>query len=228
MTIYVVRHGRTEANASGLLLGRADPRLDDTGRQQAQLLAGALPAGARVVSSPLQRCVETARIIGATAAGPATGPGDQAQEPETDHRLVELDYGRYDLMPIREIPDEVWVRWRSDPDFRPPDGETLVELATRVGELLDQVAAGAADDDVVLVTHVTPIKAAMAWALGVGIQLAWRSYVAPASITRIGVGERGPSLLGFNIDGHLASLGPAARRQVPPGWRATRSATDQQ
>ena len=206
MTIYVVRHGRTEANASGLLLGRADPDLDDVGRHQANLLASAIPAraGTRVVSSPLRRCLATARAVVAEVAGGEAGTG---REPEVDRRLIELDYGEYDLRPLAEIPDHVWSQWRSDPGFRPPGGETLVELADRVGRLLDEVASEAVDGDVVLVTHVSPVKAATAWALGVGIELAWRSYVAPASITRIGITSRGPSLLSFNSDAHLAGPG---------------------
>jgi broad specificity phosphatase PhoE len=57
---------------------------------------------------------------------------------------------------------------------------------------------------VVVVTHVSPIKAAVAWALGVGDEVAWRMWVGPASITRIGVAGGVPSLRSFNEIGHLA------------------------
>lgn len=189
MTLYVVRHGRTEANASGLLLGRADPALDAVGRAQAARIAAALPADPRVVSSPLRRCVETAAAIVA--------------EPATDERLLELDYGDLDLRPLSDVPPETWARWRADPDFRPAGGETLTELARRVAAALDELALDAIDHDVVVITHVSPVKAALAWALGVGIEISWRSFVAQASITRIGVGERGPSLQSFNSEAHL-------------------------
>lgn len=199
MTLFVVRHGRTEANASGLLLGRADPSLDPVGQVQAAQIAEAIGSVDRVISSPLRRCVETAQAIVAT--------------PETDERLIELDYGELDLQPLRDIPAELWAQWRADPSFRPPGGETLVELGERVGQVLDEVAAtmavgggsesGAAAGDVVIVTHVSPVKAALAWALGVGVGVSWRSFVAQASITRIGVSERGPSLLAFNSEAHL-------------------------
>jgi probable phosphoglycerate mutase len=197
MTLYVVRHGRTEANANGLLLGRADLSLDAVGRRQAEQIAEAVGPVARVVTSPLARCVETARAITA--------------EPETDDRLVELDYGELDLRPLKEVPAELWARWRSEPDFRPPGGETLVELSERVSRALGEAAAfveraQASGDgtDVVLVTHVSPVKAALAWALGVGIEISWRSFVAQASITRIGLTDRGPSLLSFNSEAHLS------------------------
>jgi len=194
MTLFVVRHGRTEANASGLLLGRADPELDDTGLRQATEIAAVLPRGARVVSSPLRRCVETANAVADRGVG----------EVVTDDRLLELDYGEFDLRPLAEIPAETWARWRTDPGFRPPGGETLRELASRVGAALDAQVGDATDGDVVVVTHVSPIKAALAWALGVGVEISWRSFVAQASITQIAVTDRGPSLHTFNSVSHLS------------------------
>lgn len=189
MTLYVCRHGRTEANASGLLLGRADPDLDGLGRRQAAAMAAGLPRPELVLSSPLARCRQTAEAFGVPV--------------EVDERLVELDYGDYDLIPLRDIPAETWARWRADPTFRPPGGETLAELAERVGQALDGVQERARDTDVVVVSHVSPIKAALAWALGVSIAVSWRCFVAQASITEIGMSPNGPSLRLFNGVAHL-------------------------
>lgn len=189
--LHVVRHGRTAANASGLLLGRADPDLDDEGRGQADAIAAVIPSGARVISSPLARCRQTASAID--------------PHHEIDERLLELDYGDFDLQPLSSIPAEVWQSWRADIDFAPPNGESLASLQSRVGGLLDEVAAGAVDEDLVLVTHVSPIKAAMAWALGVDPSISWRSHVAQASMSRIAVSARGPSLHAFNDVSHLAA-----------------------
>jgi broad specificity phosphatase PhoE len=203
MTIWVVRHGRTEANAAGRLLGRADPELDPVGLRQARQVAGALPAGARVISSPLRRCAATAELI---------EPGA-----EHDDRLLELDYGQLDLTPLSEVPAGLWRRWRADPGFRPPGGESLDELALRVSALLDEIAPSAVGAQVVLVTHVSPIKAALAWALGAGIEVSWRSFVAPASITRVEITGSGPSLHAFNLTGHLDELPgrPGSDREDP-------------
>ncbi len=194
LTIWVVRHGRTEANAGGLLLGRANPDLDDLGRAQAAQIASVVPNGAHVISSPLARCRQTAAAIDPDHA--------------VDDRLIELDYGDLDLTPVADVPAETWAAWRADPHFRPPAGETLAELAGRTGTLLDeltaQVSAGSApSSDIALVSHVSPIKAAMAWALGVGIEISWRAHVAQASITKIVVSPRGPSLHAFNEVAHL-------------------------
>jgi len=102
------------------------------------------------------------------------------------------------------VPPELWQRWRADPGHRPPGGESLVELGERVRAACADLASRAADADVVVVTHVSPIKAGVAWTLATGDEVAWRLYVALASITRIGVTERGPILWSFNEVAHLA------------------------
>ena len=189
--LIVVRHGRTTANASGLLLGRSDPPLDDVGREQAAQLAAVLPDVGRVVSSPLRRARDTAAAI---AAG-----GDVT----IDDRFVELDYGEFDGRPTADVPAEVWAAWRADPDFAPPGGETLAALRARVVEACEELAGDAHGRDVVVVTHVSPVKATVGWALGAGFEVNWRTYVQPASITRIGFGPAGPVLHGFNDTHHL-------------------------
>jgi broad specificity phosphatase PhoE len=87
--------------------------------------------------------------------------------------------------------------------FTPPGGESLAALGRRVRAALDEVAPRAVEGTVVVVTHVSPIKAALAWALGVGDEVAWRAHVTPASITRIRVSGGAPVLVGFNDVAHL-------------------------
>lgn len=187
--LVIARHGRTEANAAGLLLGRADPSLDDEGRRQARALVAALERPARVISSPLRRAVETADAFGGRV--------------EIDERWIELDYGEYDGTPAGSVPSEVWRRWRDDPDYAPPGGETLLALRTRVDAACRDALQKAADQLVVVVTHVSPVKAAVGWALDLDARVNWRTFVAPASITRIGAGPYGPVLHGFNERAHL-------------------------
>lgn len=196
MTLYVCRHGRTEANASGLLLGRADPVLDGTGVKQAEAIATAIQDAAVVVSSPLQRCRQTAERFGLPV--------------EIDDRFIELDYGDFDLKPLSEVSADTWARWRSDADFRPPGGETFNELAVRVNQGLDELAERAVDQNVVVVSHVSPIKASLAWALGASIEVSWRCFVAQAAITEIGINRGVPSLRLFNGVDHLRDINPSA------------------
>ena len=194
--IVVVRHGRTAANAGGLLLGRADPSLDAEGARQAAAL-GAACAGldvARVVTSPLGRCRGTADAIAAAAGGVAV---------EVDERWIELDYGELDGVPFADLPAELWSAWRADVTWCPPGGESLAALGRRVRAGAESLVGEARDRDVVVVSHVSPIKATVAWALGVGDEITWRMWVAPASITRIGCSGPSPSLRSFNEMAHL-------------------------
>ncbi len=182
--LFLVRHGQTAANADGLLLGRADPPLSPLGREQAAALASRIPDDARIITSPLARTRETADALGRPF--------------EIDERWIELDYGDLDGVPLRDVSTAVWAQWRANPTFIPAGGESLAALGVRVreacGELLDEIR----DHDVAVVTHVSPIKAAISWALGAGDDIAWRIFVEVASIARIGADQFGPSVRSLN------------------------------
>lgn len=184
--LIVVRHGRTEANASGLLLGRLDPPLDDEGRRQAGRVADLLGPVDEVISSPLARTRQTAAVIAGRAPV------------RVDDRWIELDYGEWDGTPARELPAETWQRWRSDLDLVPKGGESLRQLGTRVREACEELSEAARSRTVVVVSHVSPIKAAVSWALGVGDESVWRMFLGPGSITRIAMSDHGPVLWTFN------------------------------
>ncbi len=184
MTLVLVRHGQTAANASGLLLGRADPPLTELGRAQAAALAARLPTPAAVVCSPLLRARDTAAAFG--------------QPLRVDERWIELDYGEWDARPVEDVPPAVWQQWRSDTGFTPPHGESLAALHDRVCHACEDLARAAAHSDVVVVTHVSPIKAAIAWTLGVSPAIAWRMYVDEAALSRIDITPHGPLLRTFN------------------------------
>jgi broad specificity phosphatase PhoE len=144
-------------------------------------------AGAvRVISSPLSRTRQTAELLGP----PVT----------LDERWIEIDYGAYEGTPLGDVPAEVWARWRADPSWRPQGGESLIDVGRRVRTSCEELLASgeAATADVIVVSHVSPIKAAVAWALGVGDEIAWRMFLDVASVCRITTGERGPSLRTYN------------------------------
>ena len=132
--LIVVRHGRTEANASGLLLGRRlDPALDDSGRRQAARARGrAARRGPRVVSSPLQRTRETAAAL--RPAGRRRRAVDRARlrrpRRHAAARRARATSGR---------------AWQADPSLAPGGGESLVDLGERVRAACDDLAEEAAD-----------------------------------------------------------------------------------
>ncbi len=182
--LILVRHGRTTANANGLLQGRLDLPLDDVGR--AQVAASAVRVGTpdRVVSSPLLRARETADAFGLPY--------------EVDPRWEELHYGIYEGVAMSAVGEAVWARWRSDEDFAPEGGESLRHLEARVRAACEDLLAEASERVVVVTTHVSPIKAAVAWALDAPPTISWRCHLDQAAICRIMCTPRGPVLLGFN------------------------------
>jgi len=190
--ILLVRHGETEANRARLALGRADPPLTAHGRAQAAALAAGLAGSgaARVVSSPLVRAVATATAI-ADVLGVTV---------EIDPRLVELDYGEWDVRSFSEFPPEDLERWRTDASFSPPGGESLLAVGARVATLCEELVDG---PSVVAVSHVSPIKAAVLWAMDADPLLAWRMHLDVASVTRVAAPAGRRCLLGFNDTAHL-------------------------
>lgn len=201
--LILVRHGESVANAQGLLLGRTDAELTELGRAQAAAVPVLLSRPVvEVRTSPLARASDTADLL------------DLGVPVTVDDRWVEVDYGEFECQPLGGIPAEVWQQWQRDRGFRPAGGESLTEVDERVeaacAELFAADGAGArrADGDVVVVSHVTPIKAAVAWALGT-TDLYWRLFLRTASVTRIGWNRDAPILHGFNeVAPALAPLSP--------------------
>lgn len=92
--LILLRHGRTKANAGGLLQGRIDLELDELGELQAQAAAAAIGPVDRVIASPLVRAQQTAAAFG--------------QSVETDDRFIELDYGDWEAKPVKDVPAQTW------------------------------------------------------------------------------------------------------------------------
>jgi probable phosphoglycerate mutase len=188
-----VRHGQTAPNVAGRMLGRLDPPLTEIGRDQVAAIVGVVAQAqpVRILTSPLARARETAAILGEGCGGiPIV----------VDERAVELDYGDWDGHRLEELPPGELARWRADATFRPPRGESLADVGRRVADLCVEWSAGpsAATANLVVVSHVSPIKAAVCWALDVDQSSSWRMHVALASVTRIGERAGMPFLAGFN------------------------------
>jgi broad specificity phosphatase PhoE len=192
-----VRHGQTELNRGGRLQGRIDAPLSPLGTAQAAALGhgfASLPV-TRVLSSPLQRARDTAEQI-ARAHGLAV---------DVDERLIELDYGAWDGLALADVSPDDWARWRTDPEFAPPGGERLSDVAARVAAFCADVLS---DDLVVAVSHVSPIKAAVCGALRVDDRVTWRMQLDVASVTRIGRRpDGGGYLVAFNDASLVKSVG---------------------
>lgn len=199
--IILVRHGRTALNAGGRLQGRLDEPLDEVGLAQAAAIASRLGPVDELISSPLIRAQQTADAFG--------------QPFRTDERWIELSYGIYEGRPFVEVPSEAWAQWKLDASFVPQGGESLRSLDDRVRAACADLAERARDHTVAIVTHVSPIKSAVGWALGVGIEIAWRSHLSLGSICRIDVRADGPVLHTFNEQVGNEQVGSGDARSRP-------------
>jgi broad specificity phosphatase PhoE len=188
--LILVRHGRTAANAKGVLNGRNDVPLDEVGERQAKAVANSIGRIDRMIVSPLRRAQQTAEAFGVPF--------------ETDERWIEIDYGEFEGKPFGELPPGTWDHWRQDSSFTPPGGESLDALDARVRGACEELLEEVKSRDVVVVSHVSPIKSAVLWGLGATVGLSFRCHLDHASVCRVGSSPSGSlTLVSFNDTGHL-------------------------
>ena len=137
-----------------------------------------------VIASPLRRAQQTAAAFGLPI--------------ETDERWIELSYGEYEGTPHAAVPSQVWQYWREDPNFTPVGGESLATLDVRVRAACVALVEPASNENLVVVTHVSPMKSAVAWALGVGVDISFNCHLDHASVCRIAIRGDRPILQTFN------------------------------
>ena len=215
-TVILARHGRTSANATGVLAGRSKGvHLDDRGLEQARAAAerlAGLPLAA-IVSSPLERCRETAREIA------------RRQEPAarvaTDRGLLECDYGSWTGRELKTLAKEpMWKTVQAHPSAAVfPEGESMTAMSSRaVGAVRRWDAAMEAEhgpDAVwVAVSHGDVIKAILADALGIHLDAFQRIVVDPASLSVVRYTPLRPFVMTMNTAaGDLSHLRPRPKRR---------------
>ncbi len=186
--------------------GRASGlHLADTGRAQAQAAADRIAGLAKVdavYASPLERARETAAPI-----GKALG-----QKVHIDKGLLECDFGDWtgaELKALMKLPEWTTVQ-RSPSTFRFPNGESFLEMQTRIVSTLDRLRAAHPGGVIVCVSHADPIKAAVAHAMGTHIDLFQRIVISTCSISAIAYSVGGPIVLTVNsTGGSLSELRPS-------------------
>ncbi|MBV9290905.1 MAG: bifunctional RNase H/acid phosphatase, partial [Frankiales bacterium] len=171
-TTWLLRHGETPLSVEKRFSGSGDPELTERGRQQAEAAAARLAAAGvtAVVTSPRQRAQQTAEAV-AKACGV-----DLVVEPD----LAETDFGVWEGRTFAEIADE-WpaelAAWRADPAIAPPGGESFLATFARVRAARARVVASHSGGTVVVVSHVTPIKAWVRDALDAPDHLLFRVHL---------------------------------------------------
>ena len=219
-TVILVRHGRTTANTSGVLAGRtAGVRLDEAGVAQAERTAERLAVVplVAVVTSPLERCRQTARAIAKAQQGtPATA---------TERGITECDYGSWQGRSLRELAKEpLWRTVQTQPSAATfPEGESMATMQTRAVAAVRRLdglyeAEHGPGAVWVAVSHGDIIKSVLADALGMHLDLFQRLNVDPASISIVRYTASRPYVLATNTHaGDLSWLAP------PPPKKGSRA-----
>ena len=222
-TVILVRHGRTTANADGTLAGRTPGvLLDDIGRAQAALTGERLAVVplVGVVSSPLERCRQTAQLILDHQTGSLVTPVEEG--------ITECDYGQWQGRSLGELAKEaLWSVVQAQPSAAVfPGGESLLAMQSRsVAAIRRHDAAFEAEHGPgavwVAVSHGDIIKSILADALGMHLDLFQRINVGPASVSIVRYGTSRPSVHATNTDAGdlawLATVAPAGDAPVGGG-----------
>jgi probable phosphomutase (TIGR03848 family) len=209
-TVILVRHGRSDSNTAGTLAGRTPGvKLDETGLKQAEAVAqrlAELPLAA-IVTSPLERCKQTAAAI---------AKHHEALRPATDRRLTECGYGDWTGQKISTLAkDPLWAVVQQHPSAVTfPNGESMRAMQQRAVDAVrahDAALAKSHGEGAlwVAVSHGDVIKAIVADALAQHLDTFQRIVVDTASTTIITYTATRPFLVRLNDSGsELASLIP--------------------
>lgn len=191
-TILLVRHAEHELLGKVLAGRMPGVRLSAIGRRHANLL-GARLAGTGIVAvqaSPRERAQETAAAI-AAALGVHC---------DTAEALDEIDFGGWTGKTFADLmADPLWRAWNvARATARPPGGESMAEVQARMVGHLRQLSVAHPGGRLVLVGHADPIKAALLWVLGAGLDAYDRLDLDPAGVSTVALGPWGARILGLN------------------------------
>jgi len=202
-TLYLVRHGETDANVSGVWQGSTDSPLNARGQTQARALARRIAREqlpiSLIYSSPLRRARQTAEFIAeALDAFPIV----------LDSGLAEYHLGEWEGLTYEQLKDEkhLWDRMAEDPDFMPPGGESPRQFATRLLNSIQTIVDQNAGETVAVVGHGGALATALSMILDQN-GAAWRQYqMLNASLSKL-VFDPDPRLEFFSDISHLQDIG---------------------
>ena len=180
--IIFLRHGQAENNTKKILAGRTPGiNLTDEGKKQANQAGKMLESLdiSAIYSSPIDRAVQTAEIIQKHCN----------IEYKLDDRLIELDMGQFTMMPYQEIFSKhgnVFLKFYSGSEEVSKNGvETFAQVKKRVDEMVDFVITKHKNENVVLITHMDPIKAMIGKVLKLNPEVLFELIIANASLSII-------------------------------------------
>jgi probable phosphomutase (TIGR03848 family) len=213
-TLLLLRHGLTSLTGPVLAGRTPGVHLDERGQAQAEAAGrriAALPLTA-IVTSPLERCVETAEAVAAAQRAAGREPAVHV-----DERIIECGYGSWTGRPFKELTrDPMWKVVQGQPSAaRFPDGEALAEVSTRaVAAVRDWDGRLGAEATWLLCSHGDVIKAILADALGLHLDQFQRIVVNPCSVSIVQYTATRPYVLLTNdTGGDLAGFARPAKRR---------------
>jgi broad specificity phosphatase PhoE len=200
LTTVLVRHGASPLSPQKRFSGRGDVPLSEEGRAQAARLAERLAERGGidlVVTSPLRRARRTAEAVAA-----ATGT-ELVAEPD----LAETDFGRWEGHTFAEVRQQ-WPAeldaWLASTEVAPPGGESFAATAVRVQGVLDRLRARHAGKTLAVVSHVTPIKTLLRFALDAPPSALFRLHLDVAGLSEVDWYADGPARVRYvNDTAHL-------------------------
>ena len=182
-TLLLARHGETDWNRDSRFQGQADPPLNDRGRQQARALARRLAETriSAIYTSPLARASETAEIVAHALGVPVALVAE----------LREIDVGSWSGLTRSDVAARFPRAYRRWLEYGPgwDDGESYEELGRRVVPALGRLAARHPSEEILVLTHGGPIRAALAYADGIPYGEARRrsSVLENCAVTKLAV-----------------------------------------
>lgn len=181
LDLYFVRHGETEWNKAGRMQGRLDSNLTDKGLENAERLGEYLRETQfdEIISSPSSRTIQTAeKLAGSTAAI------------RTDERLMEIHLGQWQGKTGDEIkmlfPEQYGYYWNEPEKFENPEGETFLDVKTRLAGFLQELMENRSSGKILIVTHAVVIKTAVMLANKVTVNEIWEPpFIHGTSLTHM-------------------------------------------
>jgi broad specificity phosphatase PhoE len=200
LTLYLLRHGETEASQTGGYCGVLDVDLTHEGHQMAEEFAAAYKAfpWAAVFCSPLRRSMDTARPL-CQAVG---------LEMQLRDGLKEIAYGQWEGKTPEEVNHQFhdeYVRWLADPGWNAPDGgERGVDIARRSSMVLDEIERTHPSGNVLVVSHKATIRIILCSLIGIDVgRYRDRINMPVASVSVVEITEKGPLLKLLGDRSHL-------------------------
>jgi len=204
MRLVLVRHGETDSNKAGLALGRKDVELNETGRWQAQRVAGALQnqAIAAVYSSPLLRALDTARAVAERHDLPV----------QVDEGLIEMEIGEMEGLTFQQVRErypqflQLWLGGSAAYQSM-PGGERLLDVQERAWQALERIGGEKAQETVVVVTHNFVLLTILCRVLGLELADFRRLRYGVAAVSVLQVQDGRMTVLSLNDTCHLETAG---------------------